>query len=69
MAKCDEATVDGHEICLPGQHLFVASDGYRAGNGCFELNGTVFASLAGFVHIFPFQDQVSSIFIFIFKYR
>jgi hypothetical protein len=55
-------------ICIPGQLLHRVSQGekggdegggvYHAGNGCYEFHGAVYASLAGFVHIFQYKDSV-----------
>jgi len=38
--------------------LFSVSDGYRAGNGCFEFYGILVASLTGYVNVSIVKDQV-----------
>lgn len=47
-----------HKTCVPGDRLFPTSEGYRAGAGCYEVHGFIFASLVGFVHVFDSKDPV-----------
>jgi len=47
--------------------LFSVSDGYRAGNGCFEFYGILVASLTGYVNVSIVKDQVCfHFFIYLF---
>ncbi|KAI1724504.1 exosome complex component CSL4 [Ditylenchus destructor] len=43
--------------CVPGDKLFDSSEDYNAGNGCYEYHGSIYACLAGFVHVFPSTDE------------
>lgn len=47
------------KTCIPGEKIFCIKDGYRAGNGCYELNDNIYASLAGFVYVFTSENSVS----------
>uniref|UniRef100_A0A915EDZ3 Uncharacterized protein n=1 Tax=Ditylenchus dipsaci TaxID=166011 RepID=A0A915EDZ3_9BILA len=47
--------------CIPGDKLFATSEGqYRAGNGCYEFHGQIFASLAGYVYVFSKEEEGDS---------
>uniref|UniRef100_A0A915N5R7 Exosome complex component CSL4 C-terminal domain-containing protein n=1 Tax=Meloidogyne javanica TaxID=6303 RepID=A0A915N5R7_MELJA len=49
-----------NKVCIPGDKLFSVSDGYRAGNGCFEFYGILVASLTGYVNVSIVKDQHSN---------
>lgn len=46
------SNTQSERTCIPGDKLFTAADGYYAGLGCYEFHGAIYASLAGFVHVF-----------------
>lgn len=43
---------------ITGDKLFDSSEDYNAVNGCYEYHGSIYASLAGFVHVFSSTDEV-----------
>jgi hypothetical protein len=38
-------------ICIPGEYLFSADEGYAPGNGCFLIHGHIHSGLAGVVSV------------------
>lgn len=46
--------------CIPGDHLFNVSDGYKPGFGAYEERGTVIASLYGYVYVSERKEKTVS---------
>lgn len=50
------------KMCIPGEKIYCTKEEnglYKAGNGCYESKGYIYASLLGFVYVFTKTDYVN----------
>lgn len=52
-------TNENDKTCIPGEKLFRIQKCFKAGNGCYELDDFIVASLSGFVRVFKEDNNVS----------